>query len=79
MSRIVMAPDAGLSNTFPDAALADRDNRLAEETTGMVRRILLKLANEAQARQRLITGKAIDLHLMPNTPRSSADADRTYA
>jgi hypothetical protein len=79
MSRTVMAPGDGLSNTFLDAALADRYNRLAEETTGMVRRILLKLADEAQARQRLFTGEVIDLHLVANTPRSSADAVRTYA
>jgi len=79
MSRTVMAPGDGLSNTFLDAVLADRYNRLADETTGMVRRILLKLANEAQTRQRLITAEAIDLHLVANTSRSSADAVRTYA
>jgi hypothetical protein len=78
MSRIALAPGDGLANTFPDAALADRYNRLADETTGTVRRILLKLAHEAQVRHHLITGEAIDLHLLPNTPRSPSDAVRTY-
>ena len=79
MSRIAPAPGDGLSNIFPDAALADRYNSLANATTGTVRRILLKMAHDAQARHHLIAAEVIDLHLMPNTSRSSAKAVRTYA
>jgi hypothetical protein len=79
MSRIAPAPGDGLSNIFPDAALARRYTRLASETTGTVRRILLKLAHQAQARHHLITVEVIDLHVVPNTSRSSPETVRTYA
>ena len=66
MPRIALVPGDGLWNIFPDAVLARRYNRLASETTGTVRRILLRLAHEAQARHQLIRGEVIDLHLVPS-------------
>jgi hypothetical protein len=79
MSRIAMAPGDGLSNTLSDAALAALYRRLADETTGMVRTTLLKLANEAQTRHCRNHAEVIDLHLVPNMSRLSPDVVRTYA
>ena len=79
MPRIALVPGDGLSNIFPEAVLARRYSRLASETTGTVRRILLRMAYEAQARHHLSTVEVIDLHLVPNTSRSSSEAIRTYA
>lgn len=79
MSRIAMTPGDGLSSIFPDAALAARYRRLADETTGMVRTTLLKLASEAQTRHSRDHAEVIDLHLVPNTSKLSPDVVRTYA
>ena len=79
MSRIAMAPGDGLSNTLSDAALAALYRRLTDETTGMVRTTLLKLANEAQTRHSRNHAEVIDLHLVPNMSRLSPDVVRNYA
>jgi hypothetical protein len=79
MSWIGVAPGDGLSNTLSDAALAALYRRLADKTTGMVRTTLVKLANEAQTRHRRNHAEVIDLHLVPNTSKSSPDHLRTYS
>lgn len=59
-----------------DADQARRFYRLAEETTGIKRRILLHLANGARSRQ---VGTTMDLFLMPRGKGDAPDCIRTYA
>ncbi len=59
-----------------DAEQARRFYRLAEESTGIARRILLYLAKSARPRQ---VGNTIDLFLVPLGKGQSTDSIRTYA
>ncbi len=79
MAQVATTSGDGPSDDDTDAALAARYSRLAEETTGMGRRILLRLANEARARQRDRRAETIDLYLVPDPSSSSGDRIRTYA
>jgi hypothetical protein len=76
-----MDPDGERPNTTPNPVLAARYNRLALETSGMVRRIMWRLADEAQATQRrpAMYADAIDLHVMPEAADKSHDAVVTWA
>ena len=79
MAQVATTFGDGPSDTDVDAALAARYSRLAEETTGMGRRILLRLAIEARARHRHHHAETIDLYLVPDTSPSPDDSIRTYA
>ncbi len=78
MADTTTTSDDELLRNDADAALVARYSRLAGETTGMGRRILLRLADEARARQQHARAGTIDLHLVLETSASSPDAIRTY-
>ncbi len=59
-----------------DADQARRFYRIAEETTGITRRIMLYMAKSARSRQ---VGSTIDLYLVPSGKAGAPDAIRTYA
>jgi len=81
MSWTMMTPDYRPLETTPDTPLVARYTRLANETTGRVRLIMWKLADEARASERRSRAytDAIDLHLVPCSASSSIGAVRTYA
>jgi hypothetical protein len=79
------APD-GFAPIVPDLAAEIRYTRLAEETTGYTRRVMLRLSEEAHTQthpatttDNTTTDKVIELHLVPIRPGSSPGVCRTYA
>ncbi len=81
MSFTAIAPKARHPPSVADETLVERYAKLADETTGMIRRILLKLADEERARSHRpqLRPETIDLHLVRREPGSQPDLIRTYA
>ena len=68
------------STARTDAELAAYYYRLAGETSGMIRRITLRLAEEAQARHRRHMNRieTLELHLVAETDTPVLDGVRRY-
>ncbi len=66
--------------SMPDTEVEIRFTRLAKETTGYTRNVMLRLADEAHQRALMVTmsEKTIDLHIVPNSPGSPRSTFRTY-
>jgi hypothetical protein len=80
MAPITATPHDGLTAMIADEEREIRFTRLAQETTGYTRRVMLRLADEAHMRALAVamSEHVIDLHLVPNPPGSSRGVFRTY-